>query len=183
MSLSASELISRDERFLRVANLDVIDSTPVIDIKPYEPGWDCIFAAKDSDRTEKLRRMLPAEVREDLLREAVNYHGERCTGLAMAVRMAMFAGERLGCDLRRDEVCILIGKNHCISDSLIGITGARLGNNRLYYNLSPRITKSKDSYSIYNAEKTIVFRRKRFMKDFTSILECNINDLFDIEVI
>jgi tRNA-Thr(GGU) m(6)t(6)A37 methyltransferase TsaA len=183
ISLTPSELISRDGRFLRIANCDVIDGTPVVDLKPYEPGWDCIFSAKDHDRTEKLRRMLPAEVREDLLREATNYHGERCTGLALAVRMAMFAGERLGCDLRRDDVCILIGKNHCISDSLIGITGARLGNNRLYYNLNPKVTKSKDTYSIYNAEKTIVFRRKRFMKDFTSILECNINDLFDIEVI
>jgi tRNA (adenine37-N6)-methyltransferase len=183
VSLTPSEIISRDGRFLRLANLDVIDGTPVIDIKPYEPGWDCIFSARDHDRTEKLRKMLPAEIREDLLREAVNYHGERCTGLALAVRMAMFAGQRLGCDLRLEDVCILIGKNHCISDSLIGITGARLGNNRLYYNLSPKATKSKDSYSIYNAEKTIVFRRKRFMKDFETILDCNINDLFDIEVI
>ncbi|HEY3274715.1 MAG TPA: tRNA (N6-threonylcarbamoyladenosine(37)-N6)-methyltransferase TrmO [Methanocella sp.] len=183
VSLTASELISRDGRFLRVASCDVIDGTPVIDIKPYEPGWDCIFAARDHDKTEKIRKMLPAEVRENLLREAVNYHGERCTGLALAVRMAQFAGQRLGCDLRREDVCVLIGKNHCISDALIGITGARLGNNRLYYNLSPKTVKSKDSYSIYNAEKTIVFRRRRFMKDFTGILECNINDLFDIEVI
>jgi|AGTN01.2.fsa_nt_gi putative methyltransferase, YaeB/AF_0241 family len=183
VSLTPCELISRDGRLLRVANLDIIDGTPVIDIKPYEPGWDCIFAAKDGDRTEMMQRMLPVEVREDLLREALNYHGERCTGLALAVRMAMFANQRLGCDLRRDDVCILIGKNHCISDSLIGITGARLGNDRLYYNLSPKITKSKDSYSIYNSEKTIVFRRKRFMKDFVTILDSNINDLFDIEVI
>ncbi|MGA9140303.1 MAG: tRNA (N6-threonylcarbamoyladenosine(37)-N6)-methyltransferase TrmO [Methanocella sp.] len=183
VSLTPSRLISRDGRFMRVANFDIIDGTPVIDIKPYEPGWDCIFSAKDHDRTEKQRHMLPAEIREDLLREAVNYHGERCTGLALAVRMAMFAGQKLGCDLRRDEVCILIGKNHCISDSLIGITGARLGNNRLYYNLNPKVTRYKDSYSIYNAEKTIVFRLRRFMKDFDTILDCNVTDLFDIEIL
>ncbi|HUL61786.1 MAG TPA: tRNA (N6-threonylcarbamoyladenosine(37)-N6)-methyltransferase TrmO [Methanocella sp.] len=183
VSLAACELISRDGPLLRVANMDAIDGTPVIDIKPYEPGWDCIFSARSGDRTEKLKRLLPTEVRDDLIREAYNYHGERCTGLALAVRMATFAGQRLGCDLRRADVCILIGKNHCTSDSLIGITGARLGNDRLYYNLNPRVTRYKDSYSIYTGERTIVFHLRRFMKDFDTILECNISDLFDIEVL
>ena len=183
VSLTASELISRDGRFLRVANMDAIDGTPVVDVKPYEPGWDCIFAAKDNDKTEKLKHLLPAEIEESMIREAYNYHGERCVGLALAVRMAAFASHKLGCDLRRADVCVLIGKNHCISDCLIGITGARLGNSRLFYNLNPKISRYKDVYSIYNADKTIVFRSRRFMKDFTSILESNINDLFDIEVI
>jgi tRNA-Thr(GGU) m(6)t(6)A37 methyltransferase TsaA len=183
LSLSTVGIISRDGGLLRVANLDVIDGTPVVDIKPYEPGWDCVFSARDTDKTDKLKRLLPAEIRESMIREAENYHGERCTGLALAVRMAMFSNQTLGCDLRRKSVCILIGKNHCVSDCLIGITGARLGNGRLFYNLNPRVTRLKDSYSIYDENRTIVFRFRRFMKDFQSILESNITDLFDIEVI
>lgn len=183
VSLSTAGIISRDGRFLRVANMDVIDGTPVIDIKPYVPGWDCIFAARDTDKTEKLMRLLPAEIKESFIREAENYHGERCIGLALAVRMAMFAAQTLSRDLHGDDVSILIGKNHCVSDSLIGITGARLGNDRLFYNLNPRISRLKDSYSIYDENKTIVFRFRRFLKDFESILECNITELFDIEVI
>ena len=168
---------------MRVANFDVIDGTPVIDIKPYEPGWDCIFSAKDHDRTEKQRRMLPAD----------DQGGPSARSRQLPRRTLYWPGAgsadghvrrtEAGCDLRLEDVCVLIGKNHCISDSLIGITGARLGNNRLYYNLNPKVTRYKDSYSIYNADKTIVFRLRRFMKDFDSILDCKINDLFDIEVL
>jgi hypothetical protein len=98
--------------------------------------------------------------------------------------MAMVANMMLGRDLRSDDVGIIIGKNHCISDSLIGITGARLGSGRLLYNLRPKLRQSgPDSYSIFSHDKTIVFRLRKFMKDFDGIMDCDVNDLFDIEVV
>ncbi|WP_243670643.1 TrmO family methyltransferase, partial [Methanoculleus chikugoensis] len=81
----------RDDRFLLLANVDVIDETPVIDIKPYQTGWDCVFSATGHDRTEKIRKMGgPGEYRAGLIREAVNYHGELCPpGVAVGgVRLA-----------------------------------------------------------------------------------------------
>ena len=89
----------------------------------------------------------------------------------------------LGVDLRSDDIGIIIGKNPCISDALIGITGARLGNGRLLYNLRPKLKVTGDSYSIFNHEKTLIFKLKKFMKDFDGILECDVNDLFDIEIV
>ncbi len=184
VSVTVVKLLRRYGRYLFVAGLDVIDGTPILDIKPYQAGSDCIFSAKNPDRAQKIKKMLPADYKASLVHEAFNYHGERCTGLALAVRMAMVANLVLGVDLRNDVVGIMIGKNPCISDSLIGITGARLGSGRLLYNLRPKLKQAgADPYSIFNQEKTIVFRLKKFMKDFDGILDCDVNDLFDIEVV
>lgn len=168
---------------LMVSNLDVIDGTPVVDIKPYQAGWDCVFSAVNPDRLAKIKKMKPGEYQESLIREALNYHDERCVGLAMAVRMAMVATNVLDCEMRSPRLAIIIGKNHCISDSLIGITGARLGSHRLLYNLNPKLSKTGDTYSIMNDEKTIIFKVRRFMKSFDTILDCDVNDLFVIEII
>ena len=171
-------------RYLFVWGLDVIDGTPILDIKPYQAGMDCIFSARNPDREEKIKKMQPGVFQDSLVQEAFNYHGERCIGLALAVRMAMVANLMLGRDLRADDIGIIIGKNPCISDSLIGITGARLGNGRLLFNLRPKLKQSgADSYSIFSQEKTIIFKLRRFMKDFNGVLESDVNDLFDIEVL
>ncbi len=37
IGLTPMRLIARDGRFLRVRNVDVVDGTPVLDIKPYQP--------------------------------------------------------------------------------------------------------------------------------------------------
>lgn len=184
ISVTVVKVLRHFGRYFFVSGLDVIDGTPVLDIKPYQAGMDCIFSARNPDRTQKIKKMLPQDYKDGLIHEALNFHGERCTGLALAVRMAMVANLMLGSDLRNDNIGIIIGKNPCVSDSLIGMTGARLGTGRLLYNIRPKLKQShSDSYSIFNEEKTIVFKFKRFMKDFEGILECDVNDLFDIEVI
>ena len=121
----------RDDRYLLLENVDLIDGTPVIDIKPYQRGWDCVFSAIGHDRMEKIRKMSPGEYRAGLIREAVNYHGEFCPGAAVAVRMAEAATRIFESDLTSPQVSIVTGADPCIADALIGITGARPGNRRL----------------------------------------------------
>lgn len=184
LSLTVVRLYRRYGRYIFVGGMDAIDGTPILDIKPYQAGMDCVFSARNPDRTMKIKKMPPGEYRDSLVHEAQNFHGERCIGVALAVRMGIVANLMLGCDLRSDDVGIIIGKNPCISDGLIGITGARLGSGRLLYNLRPKLKQAgTDSYSIFNPDRTIIFRLRRFMKDFDGVLECDVNDLFDIEVI
>jgi tRNA-Thr(GGU) m(6)t(6)A37 methyltransferase TsaA len=40
------KLLSVEENILKVKGLDAFDGTPVIDIKPYIPGNDCVIEAK-----------------------------------------------------------------------------------------------------------------------------------------
>jgi tRNA-Thr(GGU) m(6)t(6)A37 methyltransferase TsaA len=41
IGLSVVRLLSRDDRRLHVADLDVLDGAPLLDIKPYVPQFDC----------------------------------------------------------------------------------------------------------------------------------------------
>jgi len=148
ISFSIIRLIKRlNEGILEVDNLDLIDGTPVLDIKPYQPGWDAVFSATTHDRTQKIQKMGISRYRESLIREAVNYHGEWCTGAAVAVRIAERASELVGGDLRRPGISIDPGMDPCIADAIIGITGARHGNGRI------RLTRLRDSQAPTNRVK------------------------------
>jgi hypothetical protein len=109
----------------------MVDGTPVIDIKPYQSGLDCIFSSTNADRSPFLGKMVVERYQANLLREAVGYHGECCRETAMAVRMALAASRSLGGDLRRESVRYTLGPDPCINDAMIGMTGARFGNGRL----------------------------------------------------
>ena len=165
----------RDGRFLLLANVDVIDGTPVIDIKPYQTGWDCVFSATGHDRTEKIRKMGPGEYREGLIREAVNYHGELCPGVAVAVRMAEAAMRIVESDLRNPRVSVTLGTDPCIADAFIGITGARPGNRRLR-------CSGGDCYVVAGPEREVIFRLRTVPEDTGEILACSESSLFDCEL-
>ncbi|WP_292518061.1 tRNA (N6-threonylcarbamoyladenosine(37)-N6)-methyltransferase TrmO [Methanoculleus sp.] len=161
----------RDGRFLALENVDLIDGTPVIDIKPYQTGWDCVFSAVGHDRTEKIRKMSPGEYREGLIREAVNYHGEFCPGVAVAVRMAEAATRLLERDLGGSQVSVTLGGDLCIADALIGITGASPGNRRLR-------CSGGDRYVVAGPEEEVTFRLRTVPEDVGQILACSETALF-----
>jgi tRNA-Thr(GGU) m(6)t(6)A37 methyltransferase TsaA len=53
------DLIERKGRILRVRGLDAIDGTPVLDIKPYSRGIDCIPESTAGKKKEKRRKNVP----------------------------------------------------------------------------------------------------------------------------
>lgn len=46
IGLSVVELVRREDNVLHVANLDVLDGTPLLDIKPYVPQFDAAEATR-----------------------------------------------------------------------------------------------------------------------------------------
>jgi tRNA-Thr(GGU) m(6)t(6)A37 methyltransferase TsaA len=176
LSISVVRLLGvREERFLALANVDVIDGTPVIDIKPYQTGWDCVFSATGHDRIEKIQKMGPGEYREDLIREAVNYHGELCPGVAVAVRVAEAATRILKCDLSMPQVSVTLGADPCIADALIGITGARPGNRRLG-------CSGGNCYAFAGPGEEAVFCLQDVPESVDAVLACSEASLFDCDV-
>lgn len=59
IGLSVVRLLGRDRNVLRVAGLDVLDRTPLYDIKPYVPAFDAFGASKagwlDEHRAQRTR--------------------------------------------------------------------------------------------------------------------------------
>ena len=165
----------REGRILELANVDLIDGTPVLDLKPYQTGWDCVFSATGHDRTEKIRKMEPAEYREGLIREAVNYHGELCPGVAVAVRVAEAATRILKCDLSMPQVSVTLGSDPCVADALIGITSARPGNRRLG-------CSGGDCYVFAGPGEEAVFCLRQGLENVDAVLACSEASLFDCDV-
>ena len=86
VALNIARLVHRDGTVLSLERLDMIDGTPVVDIKRYSPGWDDVFAA----RTSRQLRPLPApdaELVEILLNEVEHFHGAIDAGARRAVRL------------------------------------------------------------------------------------------------
>ncbi len=182
ISLSVVRLLEvRDERFLEVESLDLIDGTPVLDIKPYQTGWDCVFAATGHDRSEKIRKMGTEAYREGLVREAVNYHGMLCPGVAVGVRIAEAATRVLGGDLRNPAISVMPGGEPCIADALIGITGARPGDHRLLSAQENDVTRSDCLFRKGSREVAFLLRADT-PRTPGEILSCDEAVLFTAEI-
>lgn len=170
----------RDDRFIELSHLDVIDGTPVLDIKPYQPGWDCVFSATNGDRTGKINEITTLIQQQSLLREAINYHGEMCAGVAVAVRIALAGARILGVDLHRTTITCPAGCDSCIADGLIGITGARPGNGQLHLR---EHTTLKECFSLSSPNKRLDFYLRPMPGDIEEILACDDRVLFEIETL
>ncbi len=59
IGLSVVRLLGRDENVLVVAGIDVLDGTPLLDIKPYIPRFDCVADASEGWLTTKSWRPKP----------------------------------------------------------------------------------------------------------------------------
>jgi len=129
ISLTVVRLVSVHKNILTVDGLDVVNGTPVIDIKPYLPPSDSIPSAK-------FHPLLLKKNKEYLIRtffkEAVDVHGEACPGLALGTRMVVEALLKLEVDdMRNYHVVVCTKKGGCIVDAVEAIMGATLGNGRL----------------------------------------------------
>jgi tRNA-Thr(GGU) m(6)t(6)A37 methyltransferase TsaA len=82
--LTAARLLRRDGRRLDVDRLDFLDGTPVIDIKPYFINRDLIFSAGGRQVGKPRTR---EDLRESLLVQAVQFHGDRSPELELGVRI------------------------------------------------------------------------------------------------
>ncbi len=70
---------------------------------------------------------------EDHWKDAVKFHGHSCPGLAMGVRAALIAMERLGVERDRDEELAAIAETDaCGVDGIQVVTGCTLGKGNLF---------------------------------------------------
>lgn len=139
IAMTIVPLLGRAQGALDVAHLDFIDGTPIVDIKPYCPGWDSVFCA------EHRRRSHPNEQADDVLlgffeRDLENHVGAPATAARpgrLAVRACQLATRHLDCDPRDARLCLSIHRLDPLVDGLMAITGASLSNGRLSIDLAP----------------------------------------------
>ena len=132
LSLSVTHLLKVERSLLYVESLDLIDASPIIDIKPYSAGWDVVFWARDTHSRLVAHGAMLEEALAALTREAYNFHGERCFATAAAARVIYDAAIELEADPRDLVIELPANVSPHVADSLIGITRATLGNGTLF---------------------------------------------------
>ncbi len=138
LSLTVVRLRSVHENILSVDDLDVVDGTPVIDIKPYSPATDCIHSAKSRPLSVRKHK---ERLTRTFFRQAVNFHGMACPGVALGVRMVIETLVRMGIDDEKDRsIVVRAEKDGCVLDAVEAVTGATVGNGRLTLACSDKIS-------------------------------------------
>jgi len=118
VSLNTTKLLKREGNILYLENIDMVNGTPIIDIKPYSTGWDCLFAAHNNSGYDNYSKMEAEDVLADMLRQAGNFHGDRCVGVAIGVRAAYLALKHFKSDLQDKGFTIDARVRGCTADAL-----------------------------------------------------------------
>ncbi|HWR50698.1 MAG TPA: tRNA (N6-threonylcarbamoyladenosine(37)-N6)-methyltransferase TrmO [Bryobacteraceae bacterium] len=116
---------------IELDRLDLLDGTPVIDLKPYFVNRDIVFSAANVQIGKPLSR---EALHDSLMLQAVNFHGEQCPDVELAVTLyEQFRADVLEME---DPVGILVTaplvRPHLI-DGLMGMTRATPGRGNLCY--------------------------------------------------
>ena len=137
IGLTATRIVGIQGLSIAVDPLDFLNGTPVIDLKPYFVSRDLIFTANNT----QIGRPASAEMmRESLLRQAVNFHGELCVNLALAVRILEHFRSGI---LRMMEpagwkVTAPLGRP-CLIDAMMGMTRVSPGRGSLGFTQHDRV--------------------------------------------
>ena len=140
IGISTVKLLGREGRYLRVVGLDAINGTPVMDIKPahtrfYKEHFSEIAGARTKQNPRwEITSAIKADNLEYLLVEAGKIHGHYCPGLALGVRAATYAMQKMSAvsDGMEDLVAIT-ETNNCSADGVQFVTGCSFGNNALIF--------------------------------------------------
>ncbi|MGZ4849554.1 MAG: tRNA (N6-threonylcarbamoyladenosine(37)-N6)-methyltransferase TrmO [Halobacteriota archaeon] len=151
LSLTATRLVKVEGSLLHVEPLDLIDGSPVVDIKPYSAGWDPIFWARDVHSALITQYMTEEQVLAELFREAFNFHGEKCAAIAVAAKIAYDAARALETSMRDIHLQLPRNVNPHLADGLIGVSRATLGNARLAFS-------EETDIAIWTVQRSVSYR-------------------------
>lgn len=174
IGVMTARLMGREGRILHLDRLDIIDGTPVLDVKPYAPGFDGAFSARSARELSTTRDPDRKRELQDMAYEAQSFHGETCPGLVLGVRMLYHAMVTWGIAQKDPQLSITVGNRGCIADALQALSGATFGNGRLAAGRDEDFVLQHDSRRL-----TFALKRpgKRALED---ILEADITELFAI---
>jgi tRNA-Thr(GGU) m(6)t(6)A37 methyltransferase TsaA len=135
IAMTAARIERIEGTSLYLDRLDLVDGTPVVDVKPYFRSRDAIYAA----RNEQIGR--PADrpaLLESLLLQAENFHGERCGGLALGARLVEhFRSTFLEFAEAWGTHAIVPEDAGCLIDAVMTLVGATPGRGTLAFQSAP----------------------------------------------
>lgn len=132
ISVTVVPLIRRDGHRLHVRNLDLLDGTPILDLKSYNPGWDGVFSAHVRARTRSAA-LEPALLVAFLARDLDNHLGPDATSppARLALAATVTALRMLNIDGRDPALSASVRHADASLDAVIGLLGATFASGRV----------------------------------------------------
>ena len=159
---------------LHVDGLDMVDGTPVLDLKPHSSGFDGVFCARSARDLSRLADPDPDHAFRSMLREAQNFHGELCSGIAVAARMVYHVMKSLDVAQKDPGVTVSLGGDGCVADGVQALSGATFGNRRL-------ALSSGSSFEFSYGDRSLCYTpRSREKLSVEDVLSAGVDDLFEI---
>ena len=176
LSLTTGRLERVEGSKVYVERLDLVDGTPIVDIKRYSPSWDCVFSARSSRDLRFPDKADRRPVYDSMMVEATNFHGESCVGVALGVRILYHAMSEWEVAQKDPKVVVHLGEDGCVSDALQGLTGATLGNGRL------KVPGGRTFRLAYGNRRVLAYHPRDLPPDTTveGVLAAEIDDLFAV---
>ncbi|MCM8745028.1 tRNA (N6-threonylcarbamoyladenosine(37)-N6)-methyltransferase TrmO [Thermomicrobium sp. CFH 73360] len=176
IALTATRLLAVEGTRLRVAPLDFIDGTLVVDLKRYSPSWDCIFSARSS-RDRYLIDLASAERLAEYELEAMNFHGELCPWVVTGARLIQYVSVSWQVRPKDAELAVTVSVRPelChLADVLQALTGATFASGRL-------LVSGEEAIAFHWRERTlVVVPRALPSTEFTKLRTLPLEDLFEL---
>jgi tRNA-Thr(GGU) m(6)t(6)A37 methyltransferase TsaA len=146
IGLTAARVLAREGLTLHFDRLDFLDGTPVLDLKPYFPSRDGIYAAWSEGVGKPPSRQA---LREGLIIQAAHFLGAMTEEAALAVRIVEhYRATR--CDLQDPPAWRVAAPLHRgeLVDALMGMTRVSLGRGTLGLHAGETVTLNDAAYAL-----------------------------------
>ncbi len=132
LSLTMVELVRREGLVLHVDPLDLVDGTPIVDLKAYSPGWDNVFSA------QSIRRVSSSQLSDSILipflqRDLRNHLGQHASARPAQVALELMVRviRQFEVDPRDPELLVEVNGCDVTTDALMAMTGASFVSGRI----------------------------------------------------
>ena len=133
LAMSPARLLNMRGNVLELESLDLIDGTPVVDIKRYAPTSDIIFSARGSRDRYLLDKTDPQWLSE-LEVEAGHFHGSITGGIIAGARLIQYIALNWDIMPKDEGLRVIVGLDFhlgILADAVQAMTGATFGSGRL----------------------------------------------------
>ncbi len=169
LGISCARIIDLLPDRIRVDRLDFADQTPILDLKPYSPGWDLVPSASSTHRYD------PSRYTSDELSEAFARDADHALGphfldhpavVALLPALTTLVKEH-HIDLRSSRTRFTLPRADARVDLLLCCTGASFGNARLHVDSLPDAcllavhSESTDYHVLDGSPPRIALARRR----------------------
>ncbi|HCF58014.1 MAG TPA: tRNA (N6-threonylcarbamoyladenosine(37)-N6)-methyltransferase TrmO [Myxococcales bacterium] len=134
LGVTVVPLLRREGLRLFVDHLDMLDGTPIVDLKSYSPGWDSVFCATRERRARA--SVLEPALLASLLERGLENHLGKAAAHSPEARLglaAVFVAVRyFGVDARDPALSVTSNRCDASTDALLGTMGASFSECRLH---------------------------------------------------